>query len=109
MLNESILKVFRLALPNDESGTSGKRDYQNTDLLLSGFLKLSGPEFAAMNDGEYGKFYQFFIDDFNADVRIGDRLVDNDDSAVFYQVSGVQKSTTGPGRKTEIVCHLPKS
>lgn len=108
MLNESILKLFRLGIPDDESSTTGKRDFLETEVVLYGYLEIATPEFAAMNDGEYGRLFRFFMDDADIDVRIGDRLVDNDNPSLYYNVSGVQINDRGPQRRTEIVCHLPK-
>lgn len=108
MLNETTLKLFRLAIPADESGETGKRDFQDTEVLLYGFLEVATPEFAALNDGEYTRLFRFFMDESEIDVRVGDRLVDNDNQSVYYEVSGVQQNNRGPNRRTEIVCHLPK-
>lgn len=108
MMNQSVYKVFRLGIPNDESGDTGKKEFQDTGAVYPGFLETASAEFAAMNDGEFGKVYRFFIDDFEADIRIGDRLVNDDDANDIYLVSGVLKSDKAPARRVEIICHLPQ-
>ena len=105
MMNQDSMRVFRLAIPEDESGESYKREFIDTEVELTGFLETSTPEFAAMVDGQYGRVFRFFCDDAEVDIRIGDRLKDDDD--VEYDVKGVLQNKKSSLRRTEILLTLP--
>lgn len=103
MFSYRTMAIYRLTRPEDESGGSYKRGWNDTENVVSGHLETSAAEFAAMNDGEYGKVFQFFSDDLYSDVRIGDRLVEG---STKYEVRGVLRHTDAPGRKLEIILIL---
>lgn len=105
MMNLDTMRLFRLMTPDDESGQQYDLDYVDTGAILCGYLETSSPEFAAMVDGDYGRTFRLFVDDFNIDVRVGDRLKDDND--VTYDVKGVLQNRKNPGRRTEIVLTLP--
>ena len=104
MLNFHTFKISRLAAPSGSAGY--KRSFQDTGLILTGYIEMSSPEFAAISEGEYGKVFQFFGDDYAADVRIGDRLEDESD-ATIYDVRGVLPQSDGPGRMLQLTLTLP--
>ena len=104
MLNFHTFKISRLAAPSGSAGY--KRSFQDTGLILTGYIEMSSPEFAAISEGEYGKVFQFFGDDYAADVRIGDRLIDDADEKE-YEVKGVQPFSDGPGRGLQLTLTLP--
>ena len=106
MLTLRTFTIQRLARPSGADSTSKKRSFQATGGMVSGFLETASPEFAAMVDGEFGRIYSLHSDDIDADVQIGDRLIDGESSKA-YDVKGVLPSVDGPGRKLQITLALP--
>lgn len=98
--------IKRLAKPNSEEPGSKKRSYQATGNTITGFLGTANAEFTAIVDGEFGKTFSLASDDFEADVKIGDRVQDTDTS-IEYDVKGVLTNSDGPGRGLQVICTLP--
>lgn len=103
MLSFHTFTIKRLSRPDDESGTSKKRSWQSTGVSISGHIQTASPEFAAMNDGEFGKVFQLYSDDLYTDLRIGDRI---EESGIVYDVKGVMRHTDAPARKLEATLTL---
>jgi hypothetical protein len=104
MLNFRTFEIWRLG--TDESGAGYRREFLDTGLIITGHLGPSTPEFAALNEGEYGKIFPFRCDDAGADLRIGDRLIETPGGQV-YDVKGVFPQTDGPGRYLQASVVLP--
>lgn len=99
MLNFHTFKIQRLTKPDSESGESFNREYLDINIDVTGFLKTSSPEYAAMVDGDFGKTFRLYSEDLEAPVQIGDRLVEG---VKEYDVKGVLMPGDGPGRRLEI-------
>ena len=104
MMNFHTFEIHRLADPDESGDFAYNRDLEDTYNCVTGFLEIATAEFAAIVDGEYGKTFRIFSDDLEADVAIGDRLVEGSEE---YDVKGVQLTNDGPGRKLEIVVVKP--
>jgi hypothetical protein len=104
MLNFHTYAIYRL-IPVEESGPgdSHKISFQDTNKILTGYEDMAAPEYAAMVDGVFGKTFRIWSDDVDADVRIGDRLIRDNDENDMREVKGVQTHTDLPGRKIELV------
>ena len=98
--------IKRLAMPEGETTGSKKRSFQLTGNMISGFLGTANAEFTAIVDGEFGKTFSLASDEVFADIKIGDRIIDVEDSSE-YDVKGVLKNQDGPGRGLQIICTLP--
>lgn len=98
--------IKRLAKPTGESAGSKKKSYQATGSTITGFLGTANAEFTAIVDGEFGKTFALASDEVDADVKIGDRVEDQDGGAE-YDVKGVLTNQDGPGRGLQIICTLP--
>lgn len=99
MLNFRTFAIWRLD-PTDESDESDYRvGFQDTEGAITGHLGQASPEFAALVEGSFGQTFVLTSDDLEADVRIGDRLMDGDES---YEVKGIQPAEDGPGRRVQI-------
>jgi hypothetical protein len=88
------------------AGESRKKSFAPTGDMISGFLETASPEFAAIVDGEFGKTYSLFSDEVYTDIKIGDRLIDGEDSQK-YDVKGVMPHRDAPGRNIQIALTLP--
>jgi hypothetical protein len=88
------------------TGEGRKKSYAATGDMISGFLETASPEFTAIVDGEFGKTFSLFSDEVFADVKIGDRLIDGEDSQ-SYDVRGVMPHKDAPGRNVQIALTLP--
>lgn len=97
MLNFRTFNIYRLTAPEGEVGN--KREFADTGLIVTGSLDSATTEITAIVDGEFGKTFQMFSDDYTADVRIADSLRDGDES---YDVKGVLSQSDGPGRGLQI-------
>lgn len=100
------LRTFTIARLTGPGGGSKKLTFVATGGDVSGFLESSSAEFAAIVDGEFGRTFSLFSDDIDQDVKIGDRLTDEDDGSE-YDVKGVLRNGDGPGRKMQIALTLP--
>jgi hypothetical protein len=89
------------------SGETRKKSFVATGDMISGFLGTANAEFTAIVDGEFGKTFSLSSDEFDADLRIGDRIVDSEDSLAEYDVKGVLKNGDGPGRTLQAIVVLP--
>lgn len=103
MLNFHTFKIYRLGVPDGESGESFKREYIDTDYFVTGFLETAAPDYAAIVDGEFGKTFRLFSDDLVAPVQTGDRLIEG---STKYDVKGVVGPGDGPGRRLDITLTL---
>lgn len=99
--------IKRLAIPSGETAGSKKRSFQATGDMVSGYLGTANAEFTAIVDGEFGKTFSLATDESDANVEIGDRLVDSEDTSSEYDVKGVLKNQDGPGRGLQIILTLP--
>lgn len=102
MLN---LRTFTIQRLNPVSTGSKKMSYSPTGGMVSGMKTTSSAEFTAIVDGEFGKTFTLFSDDTEADVKIGDRLIDGEGDT-RYDVKGVSKIEDTPGRKIRIIMTL---
>jgi hypothetical protein len=102
MLNLRTFTIQRLS--TSEEGTA-KKAYAATGGVISGFLENASAEFVAIVDGEFGKTFNLFSDAWETDIKIGDRVIDEDDGQ-SYDVKGTQKYLDGPGRKIQITMTL---
>ena len=100
------MRSFTIKRLTAVSAESKKKSYEETGCQALGFLETASPEYAAIVDGEYGKTFNLFTDDHLVDVKIGDRLIDENDSQA-YDVKGVLRNTDGPGRRSQITLTLP--
>lgn len=92
--------------PNLPNPDPVKKTLVDLGIEITGFLDRATPEFAAMNDGEFGKVFRLFSDDVDLNIKIADRLVD-EETQEFLNVSGVSKFNRGSRRILEIVANLP--
>ncbi|HOB89785.1 MAG TPA: hypothetical protein PKG74_00430 [Candidatus Colwellbacteria bacterium] len=100
MLNFRSFSIYRLT--RDEKSGSYGLDFVETGESVSGFLENASPEFAAIAGGAYGKIFSLFSDDFDVDVKTSDRLIDENDPAIKFDVRGVLIDEDAPGRKLQI-------
>lgn len=104
MLNFHTFEIHRLT-DTDESGDfSYSQELMDTGNMITGFVEIATAEFTAMVDGEFGKTFRLFSEDLDADVLIGDRLVEG---TTEYDVKGVMPTNDGPGRMLEVVIVKP--
>lgn len=89
------------------SGAGRKKSFAATGDMISGYLGTANAEFTAIVDGEFGKTFALASDEVDADIRIGDRVVDTEDSTKEYDVKGVLPQTDGPGRFLQVILTLP--
>lgn len=100
------MRTFTIQRLTPTSSGSKKMNFVATGAGIEGFLESASAEFAAIVDGEFGKTFQLFADDAHTDIKIGDRITD-DDGEVSYDVKGVTKYLDGPGRKLQVTLTLP--
>lgn len=99
------LRTFNIErLTTSETG-SKKKAFVDQGTIISGYLETASPEFAAVVEGQFGKIFSLFSDDLDADVKIGDRLIDTN-GGDQYDAKGVLRNTDGPGRKLQITLTL---
>lgn len=87
-------------------GDTRKKFYEDTDQEIAGFLETASPEMTAIVDGEFGKTFSLFSDDPHADIKIGDRVIDLEDSQI-YDIRGVLPHRDAPGRNMQMTLTYP--